>query len=274
MLAAAWIQFQVHDWFVHAKGTADNTHDLPLADDDSWFERPMHVPKTPVDPPKVAELQPAAGLREQELALVGRVEHLRQHEGRAGRSCASAPAARCKVQDDGRLFHDETTGTELTGSRDNLWLGLSLLHSLFAREHNAICDMFMQAHADWSDERLFQQARLVNAALMAKIHTIEWTPAILPHPLLVLALNANWGGVLPGLQKVFRNLADNDLLSGIPGLADRPSHGAVLAHRGVRVGLPHALADAGRLRDPLGQGRQAARLVRAAGAVGPRRAAR
>jgi hypothetical protein len=25
------------------------------------------------------------------------------------------------------------------------------------------------------------------------------------------------GGVLPGLQKVFRNLADNDLLSGIPG---------------------------------------------------------
>jgi hypothetical protein len=24
--------------------------------------------------------------------------------------------------------------------------GLSLLHSLFAREHNAICDMFMQEH--------------------------------------------------------------------------------------------------------------------------------
>jgi hypothetical protein len=28
-----------------------------------------------------------------------------------------------KVQDDGRLFFDETTGTEITGSRDNLWVG-------------------------------------------------------------------------------------------------------------------------------------------------------
>ena len=54
VLAAAWIQFQVHDWFVHAKGTNDDTFNLPLADNDSWFERPMRVPKTPVDPPTVA----------------------------------------------------------------------------------------------------------------------------------------------------------------------------------------------------------------------------
>ena len=177
----------------------------------------MRVPKTPVDPPKVAGLQPAAGLREQELALVGRVERLRQHARPSRRSCAPAPAARSRCRTTAACSTTRPPGTELTGSRDNLWVGLSLLHSLFAREHNAICDMFKQAHADWSDERLFRQARLVNAALMAKIHTVEWTPAILPHPLLVLALNTNWDGVLPGLQKVFRDLADNDLLSGIPG---------------------------------------------------------
>ena len=34
-----------------------------------------------------------------------------------------------KVQDDGRLFFDETAGTDITGSRDNLWVGLSLLVS-------------------------------------------------------------------------------------------------------------------------------------------------
>ena len=216
VLAAAWIQFQVHDWFVHAKGTTDDTHDLPIADNDSWFERTMHVPKTPVDPPKVAgSTRPPA--------YVNRNSHWWDGSNIYGSTEAEQKILRTgtdgkiKVQDDGRLFHDETTGTELTGSRDNLWVGLSLLHSLFAREHNAICDMFKEAHGDWSDERLFRQARLVNAALMAKIHTIEWTPAILPHPLLVLALNANWGGVAPGLQKVFRNLADNDLLSGIPG---------------------------------------------------------
>ena len=45
---------------------------------------------------------------------------------------------------------------------------------------------------------------------MAKIHTVEWTPAILPHPLIVLALRTNWHGLAPGLQKVFRDLQDNE----------------------------------------------------------------
>ena len=31
VLAAAWIQFQVHDWFVHKKGMWSHTHDIPLA---------------------------------------------------------------------------------------------------------------------------------------------------------------------------------------------------------------------------------------------------
>ena len=29
VIAAAWIQFMVHDWFVHKKGTWDLTHDIP-----------------------------------------------------------------------------------------------------------------------------------------------------------------------------------------------------------------------------------------------------
>jgi hypothetical protein len=53
VLAAAWIQFQVHDWFVHKKGAWTHTHDVPIADGDGWHERPMRVPKTPADPPKV-----------------------------------------------------------------------------------------------------------------------------------------------------------------------------------------------------------------------------
>ena len=45
----------VHDWFVHKKGAWAHTHDIPLDDGDSWHERPMRVPKTPADPPKVAD---------------------------------------------------------------------------------------------------------------------------------------------------------------------------------------------------------------------------
>ena len=44
VLAAAWIQFQVHDWFVHSRGVWTSTHNIPLADGDSWHERPMRVP--------------------------------------------------------------------------------------------------------------------------------------------------------------------------------------------------------------------------------------
>ena len=75
---------------------------------------------------------------------------------------------------------DPVTGREITGFTENGWVGLSLLHALFALEHNAICDELKKHNPLWDDERLFQQARLVNAALLAKIHTVEWSTAILP----------------------------------------------------------------------------------------------
>ena len=53
VIAAAWIQFMVHDWFMHKKGSWTHTHDIPLGEGDSWHERTMRVPKTPADPPKV-----------------------------------------------------------------------------------------------------------------------------------------------------------------------------------------------------------------------------
>jgi hypothetical protein len=78
----------------------------------------------------------------------------------------------------------DPTGVERTGLSANWWLGLSLLHNLFTLEHNAICDRLKRAYPAWDDEQLFRTARLVNVALMAKIHTVDWTPAILGHPAL------------------------------------------------------------------------------------------
>jgi hypothetical protein len=69
------------------------------------------------------------------------------------------------------------------------------MHTLFAREHNAICDMLHAQHPAWDDHRLYNVARLINAAVMAKIHTVEWTPAILPNRGLYVAMNANWFGL-------------------------------------------------------------------------------
>src|SRR5437763_9414886 len=84
---------------------------------------------------------------------------------------------------------------DLTGGSGNFWVGLALLHSLFMREHNAVCDHLSAAHPDLSDDELFDKARLVVAALMAKIQTVDWTLAIIAHPTTVAALRANWWGI-------------------------------------------------------------------------------
>jgi hypothetical protein len=53
---------------------------------------------------------------------------------------------------------------------------------------------------------------------MAKIHTVEWTPAILGHPALAIGMNANWYGLqTAGLQRAFGRLTRNEAISGIPG---------------------------------------------------------
>ena len=74
------------------------------------------------------------------------------------------------------------------------WLGLGLLSTIFIREHNAISDG-SRPLPHWTDEDLYQRARLINAALMAKIHTVEWTPAIIAHPTTVTAMSGNWWGL-------------------------------------------------------------------------------
>ena len=47
------------------------------------------------------------------------------------------------------LPHDEH-GNLLTGFQDNFWVGLYILHTLFALEHNSICDMFRKTYPDWT----------------------------------------------------------------------------------------------------------------------------
>ena len=218
VLAAAWIQFQVHDWFAHQKGSWNYTHSVPLAAGDTWHERPMRVPITPVDPPKVAGSTRAP-------AYINENSHWWDGSQVYGSNAAAQAAIRTgqggkiKVGSDGRLLIDPVTGLEITGMTDNGWVGMSLMHGLFALEHNAVCDRFKQRNPGWTDERLFQQSRLVVSALIAKIHTVEWSTSILPNRLVSTGLRANWQGLLGDAQNLLPGIQDNDLLAGIPGSA-------------------------------------------------------
>ena len=63
------------------------------------------------------------------------------------------------------------------------------------REHNAIADEIGKAHPDYHDQRIFDLARLAVAAVVAKIHTIDWTPELLDTSILNVGMNANWSGL-------------------------------------------------------------------------------
>src|SRR6185437_12777691 len=69
----------------------------------------------------------------------------------------------------------------------------------------------------WDEERLFVTARMINAALMAKIHTVEWTPAILAHPVLQISMHANWWGLqTERLYRAIGRISENEAFSGMP----------------------------------------------------------
>jgi len=218
VLAAAWIQFEVHDWFVHQKGSWDKTHEVPLAAGDNWHESPMRIPITPADSHRLAgSKRPPAYINDNSHWWDG--SQVYGSDAAAQKNIRTGQDGKIRVAADGRLPIDPITGFEITGMTDNGWVGLSLLHGLFALEHNAVCDRLKQRNPSWGDERLFQQARLVVSALIAKIHTVEWSTSILPRPLVSTGLRANWYGLLRDAQNVLTGLQDNDLLAGIPGSA-------------------------------------------------------
>ncbi len=220
LLAAAWIQFQVHDWFSHGTNDPNDPFDIPLEPDDPWPQehRPMLVRRTRADTtrtPEEAHLPPTFTNSETHWwdgsQIYGSSVAL-QKELRSGQD------GKLEIEDDGFLPLDDS-GVDKTGVNGNWWIGLTLFHTLFTKEHNAICDRLRDENPSWTDEELFDRARLINAALMAKIHTVEWTPAILPHPTATAGVKGNWYGLFgEGKPRKFPGLFPlNDTFTGIPG---------------------------------------------------------
>jgi hypothetical protein len=139
------------------------------------------------------------------------------------------PADRAKLQMVGGFLpvleasdpmNPEWTGQEATAFPDNWSIGMRFYTNVFAREHNAFVEEFRKQSAqapdadsglrnpaqpdrvirnqDVSADELFEAARLVIAAEIAKIHTIEWTPQLLYDEPLYRGMNANWSGLLGG----------------------------------------------------------------------------
>ncbi|GAA2647177.1 peroxidase family protein [Paractinoplanes durhamensis] len=227
ILAAAWIQFQVHDWVVHARH--------PLGVDDVRVPLPPDVPgwrNTPGGPlePEMrigGNISRGIGADGHELLFGNAASHWWDGSEVYGTQPEKArelrDGAKLRLTPEGYLPVD-VHGSEITGFNEAWWLGLSGMHTLFAREHNVLVDELRARNPQWTDERLFQTARLIVAALIAKIHTVEWTPAILATEVLDRGMHVNWYGVpaKDWLSRIGLWLTDANALRGIP--ATVPDH--------------------------------------------------
>ena len=227
MLAASWINFQNHDWVHHGENLIEDVHSIPMDVDDpariKYGQTEIRVGKTQPDPTRQATGETTP------ITFVNEVTHWWDGSQIYGSSQETLDRLRTgtdgkmAVTEQGTLPLDEK-GIEQTGFNRNWWIGLTMLHTLFTLEHNAICDELKRAHPGWDDNTYFNIARLVNAAVMAKIHTIEWTPAILPNRGADSALNANWFGLLTNMlrkgkdRKTFSDInVKNPELGGVVG---------------------------------------------------------
>jgi hypothetical protein len=136
-------------------------------------------------------------------------------------------------------MNPQWSGQESVAFPDNWNIGLSFFHNVFAREHNLFVLTFRERikstpeddcglrnpdqpnkpikYKDVTDDELFEIARLVVSAEIAKIHTLEWTTQLLYNEPLFLAMKANWSGLLEkpslvaaALEKVVARLGRSD----------------------------------------------------------------
>ena len=212
-LATSWIQFMIHDWVSHGETDRSNPIEVPIAADDPWGSDTMYVTRSRKDTTRTAA----------DAGTPASYQNVNTHwwDGSQVYGSDLATANSLRTFEGGRLI--VTTDNRLpladnglpkVGRSENWWLGLQMLHQLFVLEHNAIADHLAANYPAMSDEELYDKARLVNAALMAKIHTVEWTTTILNNPVLDKAMNSNWYGLLGDAtqektQKALRNLIKN-----------------------------------------------------------------
>lgn len=250
-IAGAWIQFMIHDWFDHGPLTDADPITFALPEGDELGSGTMSIQRTRPDPNVTHD------------AGTITYENINTHwwdgsqlygsDVETNHEVREMSGGRLKLDADGTLPTEFMSGKPVTGFNENWWVGLSMMHRLFTLEHNAIADHLAQKYPGKSDQWLFDKARLVNSALMAKIHTVEWTPAILANPVLERAMYSNWWG-LGGDQEnreFFQNVLDklNNDIEGIGNLFQMLGIDSELADMPPGV-IDHALGGLVGSRDP------------------------
>jgi Animal haem peroxidase len=222
LIAASWIQFMTHDWFAHAKrGHNDESKRLQagkvtipatIADDNpspAVSSNPSKRPGTGTFRNNVSFWWDASQIYGSDTLSANRVRNPKNRALLLTDDKKMLPTFK-------ELYGEQTPeklaaqqlnshewDQEVSGFADNWWIGLSLLETAFVREHNRFVTELAKAQYQTDvasltpaqQEEAYQYGRLYISALIAKIHTIEWTPQLLFNPVLDAGMNSNWHGI-------------------------------------------------------------------------------
>ncbi|OMO64572.1 hypothetical protein COLO4_32008 [Corchorus olitorius] len=221
MIAASWIQFMIHDWVDHMEDT--NQIEL-IAPKEVASKCPLSsfkFYKTKEFPTGFYEIK--SGTKNIRTpwwdgsviygSNIMRLEKVRTFID-----------GKLKIAKDGLLEHDKD-GIPLSGDIRNSWAGVSTLQALFIKEHNAVCDALKEEYPELNDEELYHYGRLVTSAVIAKIHTIDWTVELLKTNTLLAGMRANWYGLLGKKFKDRFGHVGGSVLGGLVGHRKTVNHG-------------------------------------------------
>ncbi len=194
-IAASWIQFMVHDWVSHGPNAVDDPIQVPLPAGDVLGSGTLEIQRTTPDPTRTSDEENYPDSYRNVNTHWWDGSQLYGSSKETSDSVRSFVDGKLAVNADNTLPTELLSGIPVTGFNDNWWVGLSMMHQLFVSEHNAIADMLKINNPGKTDQWIYDKARLINAALMAKIHTVEWTPAIIANPVTERAMYANWWGL-------------------------------------------------------------------------------
>ena len=210
-LAFAWVNFFVHDFY--ARGTefsrgAAAQYKLPVGDGTY-----VYMSKLPESPDGSEGSHRSGATHWFDGSQVYGSDEAWARQLRTT-TAAGAPGAKLRVCDDGllpkyrlaqgsappfELFCGTSGAPEdgavfLTGDspRSSLHIGLLMFHHLWVHEHNYIVDQLAQRYPEMTNDELYHTARLIVAAEIAKIHTLEWTAQMTSDPVSAEFVRRIW----------------------------------------------------------------------------------
>lgn len=96
--------------------------------------------------------------------------------------------------------------------------GLTMIHTILAREHNRVAAKLREINSEWSEERVYQESRRIVGALIQHITFAEFLPRVLgPEVMKENSLDLLQSGYFTG----YRQDCDHVMLNEFSGAAFR-----------------------------------------------------